>query len=83
MSFKIKDYIFKLKEVLKKSKKSKILVQERKVLHSNAFLVIQVYGLKGFPFTLTIESDLTLEESWVGPLVKHILKLKLDVLHLF
>ena len=43
-----------------------------KILHHNAFHMIQVYGLNAFPFTLQIEQNLTQEASWVGSLVKDI-----------
>ncbi|KAI4345728.1 hypothetical protein L6164_012826 [Bauhinia variegata] len=43
-----------------------------KVLHQNAFHLIQVWGLEAFPFTLESEESLHQEASWVGSLAKDI-----------
>ncbi|KAI4345729.1 hypothetical protein L6164_012827 [Bauhinia variegata] len=44
-----------------------------KVLHQNAFSMIQLFGLDAFPFTLSIEESLSQEASWDGgPLARNI-----------
>ncbi|KAI4317948.1 hypothetical protein L6164_025769 [Bauhinia variegata] len=48
------------------------LSPQGKVLHENAFHLLQVYGIKGFPFTKTIEEKITKETSWIESLVKDI-----------
>ncbi|CAL0299867.1 unnamed protein product [Lupinus luteus] len=49
-----------------------VLSPQAKILHLNAFYMIEVWGLSGFPFTETIQESLTLESSWIHSLVKDI-----------
>lgn len=49
-----------------------VLSPQGKILHSNAFHMIQVWGLNAFPFTHSVEETLTQEASWVGSLVPNI-----------
>ncbi|KAE9619182.1 hypothetical protein Lal_00047965 [Lupinus albus] len=49
-----------------------VLSPQAKILHLNAFYMIEVWGMSGFPFTETIQESLTLESSWIHSLVKDI-----------
>ncbi|KAK7293519.1 hypothetical protein RJT34_16387 [Clitoria ternatea] len=46
-----------------------VLNPQGKILHPNAFHMIQVWGLDVFPFTQTIEVTRTQDASWIGSLV--------------
>ncbi|CAL0299873.1 unnamed protein product [Lupinus luteus] len=49
-----------------------VLSPQAKILHFNAFYMIEVWGLSGFPFTETIQQSLTLKSSWIHSLVTDI-----------
>jgi hypothetical protein len=42
------------------------------ILHENAFHMIHVWGVKGFPFTQSKEKTLTQESTWIGSLFAQI-----------
>ncbi|MED6220176.1 hypothetical protein PIB30_042316 [Stylosanthes scabra] len=46
-----------------------VLNPQGKVLHTNAFHLIQAYGMKAFPFTSVEEERIHKETHWVGPVV--------------
>ncbi|KAK7285233.1 hypothetical protein RJT34_19997 [Clitoria ternatea] len=49
-----------------------VLNPQGKILHPNAFHMIQVWGLDVFPFTQTIEVTRTQDASWIGSLVTNV-----------
>ncbi|OIV90685.1 hypothetical protein TanjilG_23798 [Lupinus angustifolius] len=63
-----------IKEELQFTNKPTIVVlsPQTKILHLNAFYMIEIWGLSGFPFTQTIQESLTLESSWIHSLVTDI-----------
>ncbi|XP_027366758.1 protein SIEVE ELEMENT OCCLUSION B-like [Abrus precatorius] len=69
----IKGFRF-IKEEWQFKKKPMFVVMnpQGKILHPNAFHMIQVWGLDAFPFTQTIETKLTQEASWIESLVINI-----------
>ncbi|KAI4317949.1 hypothetical protein L6164_025770 [Bauhinia variegata] len=46
-----------------------VLSPQGKVQHSNAFHLIESWGLKAFPFTIEAQESLDREIKWVGPVV--------------
>ncbi|MED6165066.1 hypothetical protein PIB30_096066 [Stylosanthes scabra] len=69
----IKGYKF-VKETWGFKKRPMVVVidPQGKIQHENAFHMIQVWGLTGFPFNQATETKLTEEASWVEPLVVNI-----------
>ncbi|XP_057755683.1 protein SIEVE ELEMENT OCCLUSION B-like [Arachis stenosperma] len=53
----------------KKSPMVVVLNPQGKVQHTNAFHLIQAYGMKAFPFTSVEEERIHNEIHWVGPVV--------------
>ncbi|KAJ1409428.1 Sieve element occlusion, N-terminal [Sesbania bispinosa] len=51
-----------------------VLNPQGKIQHHNAFHIIQVWGLKGFPFTKAVEAILNQDQAifWIEPLVFNI-----------
>ncbi|XP_061371224.1 protein SIEVE ELEMENT OCCLUSION B-like [Gastrolobium bilobum] len=49
-----------------------VMSPQGKILHPNAFHMIQVWGLNAFPFTQSIETTLTQQASWIESLVINI-----------
>lgn len=43
-----------------------------KILHHNAFHLIQAWGIKAFPFTKTQEDEIHTSRQWVAPIVSNI-----------
>lgn len=46
-----------------------VLNPQGKILHPNAFHMIQIWGIKGFPFTISIEDSFTQSLIWIDSLV--------------
>ncbi|KAI4345744.1 hypothetical protein L6164_012843 [Bauhinia variegata] len=49
-----------------------VLNHQGKVLHPNAFHLIQVWGLRAFPFTISVQETIDKETNWVATIVSGI-----------